>query len=313
EQVKEYSIPMKSISEAIYLRNYILKNYETALNQTDPQQTGAYMTVAVVGGGPTGVELAGALAEMKRYILPKDYPELDFSLMNVYLFEASDRLLNGMSTKASVKAEQYLKDLGVKVFLRTAVKDYDGKTIVLSEDRKLLSRTLVWAAGVSGKIIPGIPTEAIARANRIQVDEFNRIKGLTDVFAVGDLCYLQTIDYPSGHPQVAQVAIQQAGLLAKNIQRMEKGESLKPFHYTDRGSMATVGRNLAVADLPGLKIQGFMAWVLWLFVHLMSLVGIKNRFMTFINWVWNYLTFDQSLRLLIKPKIKKEKTIPSSS
>lgn len=304
QQVKENCVPMKSISEAIYLRNYILKNYEAALRQTVPSEAGALMTVAVVGGGPTGVELAGALAEMKRYILPKDYPELDFSLMKVYLFEASGKLLNGMSAQASSKAEKYLRRMGVNVFPDTAVKDYDGKTITLSNGEKINSKTLVWAAGVTGKPIAGIPTELVTRANRILVNDHNLVLGFPNIFAIGDLCCMRTTDYPNGHPQVAQVAIQQARLVSRNIKRIEQNKPQVSFHYINKGAMATVGRNLAVADLPGFKMHGFIAWILWLFVHLMSLVGIKNRFLIFINWVWNYITFDQSLRLLIKPKIK---------
>ncbi len=304
QQVKENSIPMKSISEAIYLRNYILKNYEAALQQTVTSEIEAFMTICVVGGGPTGVELAGALAEMKRYILPKDYPELDFSLMKVYLFEASGKLLNGMSAQASSKAEKYLRRMGVNIFPGTAVKDYDGKTITLANGKKINSKTLVWAAGVTGKPIAGIPAELITRTNRILVDEVNLILGYPNIFAIGDICCMKTVNYPNGHPQVAQVAIQQARLVANNIIRIEKNKPKRPFHYINKGAMATIGRNLAVADLPGFRVHGFIAWILWLFVHLMSLVGIKNRFLIFINWVWNYITFDQSLRLLIKPKIK---------
>ncbi|WP_243421808.1 NAD(P)/FAD-dependent oxidoreductase [Marinifilum breve] len=302
KNIEEFSIPMKSVSEAIFLRNSILRNYEKALNESDPEKAANYMNIVLVGGGPTGVELAGALAEMKSEILPKDYPELDFSLMNVYLFEASDKLLNGMSEKASAKAKKFLEKLGVIVRTNARVADYDGLTIRLDDDEEFKSYTMVWAAGVAARPIKGISENASVRAGRLQVDQYNKIVGLDNVFAMGDLAYQTEGKFENGHPQVAQVGLQQAGNLAKNFKRLLQNKEIKAFHYTDRGSMATIGKNLAVADLPGMKMQGFFAWVLWLFVHLMAIVGVKNRFFILINWVWNYFTSDQSLRVLIRPK-----------
>lgn len=302
KNIEEFAIPMKSVSEAIFLRNSILRNYEKALNESDPQKAANYMNIVLVGGGPTGVELAGALAEMKSEILPKDYPELDFSLMNVYLFEASDRLLNGMSDKASTKAKAYLEKLGVIVKTEARVADYDGLKISLADNEEFFSYTLVWAAGVIARPIRGISEIAATRGGRLRVDLFNKIAGFKNVYAIGDLAFQQEGDFQNGHPQVAQVGLQQAGNLAKNLKKIVSGEKMKPFHYMDRGSLATIGKNLAVADLPGMKMQGFIAWVLWLFVHLMAIVGVKNRFFILINWIWNYFTSDQSLRVLIRPK-----------
>lgn len=301
KNIEQFGIPMKSVSEAIFLRNSILRNYEKALNESDPQKAANYMNIVLVGGGPTGVELAGALAEMKTKILPKDYPELDFGLMNVYLFEASDRLLNGMSEAASAKAEEYLSKLGVIVKTNALVKDYDGLKIQLANGELYYSYTLVWAAGVVARPIKGISEMASSRGGRIRVDLFNKVAGLNNVYAVGDLALQIEGDYANGHPQVAQVGLQQAGNLAQNLKNLLKNKALKAFHYSDKGSLATIGRNLAVADLPGIKMQGFIAWILWLFVHLMAIVGVKNRFFILINWVWNYFTSDQSLRVLIRP------------
>jgi NADH dehydrogenase len=301
KNIEEFGIPMKSVSEAIFLRNSILRNYEKALNESDPQKAANYMNIVLVGGGPTGVELAGALAEMKNEILPKDYPELDFSLMNVYLFEASDRLLSGMSEKASAKAKTYLEKLGVIVKTEARVADYDGLKISLADGEEFYSYALVWAAGVVAKPIKGISEIAATRGGRLRVDLFNKLSGLNNVYALGDLALQKEGEYQNGHPQVAQVGLQQAAVLGKNLINIQNGKEMKAFHYKDRGSLATIGKNLAVADLPGIKLQGFLAWILWLFVHLMAIVGVKNRFFILVNWVWNYWTSDQSLRVLIRP------------
>ena len=303
ENVKENAIPMKSVSEAIYLRNRILENYEKALNKTDEKEQQALMNIVIVGGGPTGVELAGALAEMKKYILPKDYPELDFSKMQIYLFEAGPRLLQGMLEKSGNEALQSLEKMGVNVFLNRPVEDYDGEMVRTSEGEQFKAQTLIWTAGVTGRAIKGLPEEVLTRNKRIHVDQYNRIKGYKSAFAIGDIAYMETSEYPQGHPQVAQVAIQQADHLAKNLVRYEKGHDMKLFFYEDRGTMATIGRNRAVADLPLIHLRGTVAWLLWLFVHLMAIVGVKNRFFIFINWMWNYITYDQSLRVLIRPKL----------
>lgn len=302
--MREKAIPMKSVSEALMLRNTILQNYEDALLTEDTRKRMGLMNIVVVGGGPTGVEISGTLAEMKKIVLPKDYPELDFKMMQVHLLEGSPKVLNGMSEAASRKAKEYLVQLGVDVRLNARVKDYDGTTVFLEDGTSIHTDTLVWAAGVTGNRIEGLDPAAIAKANRIKVDRFNRVEGYKNIFAIGDIAWMTEENYPNGHPQVAQVAIQEGKLLAKNLKAESEGKPVKAFHYKDLGSMATIGRNKAVADLPKFKFQGFFAWLVWMFVHLMSIVGIKNRLIIFINWVWNYVTYDQSLRLIIKPKTR---------
>jgi len=299
DNLERYSLPMKSTAEAINLRNRILSSFEQANLTEDVADHAKLMSVVIVGGGPTGVELAGSIAEMRRYVLPKDYPELDFSRMKIFLYEASPRLLNGMSEKSGGKAVEFLKRLGVEVNLNTRIEDYDGDKITLSNQSEQFVSNLIWTAGVSGKQTKGIDATLYTRANRVLVDECNRIKALNNVFAIGDACLLEGDDaYPNGHPQVAQVAIQQATNLARNLKTKK---TWKPFSYTDKGSLATIGRNMAVADLPGLHFSGVFAWFLWLFVHLMAIVGVKNRFFIFINWAQSYFSRDQSLRILISP------------
>ena len=302
EGIRKHSIPMKSVSEALFIRNKIIYNYESALNTSDTLERQALMSIVVAGGGPTGVELAGALAEMKRFILPKEYPTLDFSQMNVFLLEGSPRLLNGMSQKAGEKALRFLERLGVKVFLNTMVKDYDGMNIELAEGTRLQSKTLLWAAGIVANPVKGLPEAEFTKGNRIKVDVYNRVEGYNNIFAIGDLAGMITDEYPNGHPQVAQVAIQQAKNLAFNLNHEASSGFSKKFSYKDRGSMATIGKKLAVVDLPFLKFDGFIAWMVWLFVHLMAIVGVKNKINVFLNWAWNYLSLDPSLRLLIRPK-----------
>ena len=301
--IKRKSFPMKSVSEALGLRNRLLENYENALITEDPKEKEGLLNIVVVGGGPTGVELTGAIAEMKKFVLPKDYPELDFHRMHIYLLEASDALLKGMSDQSSHKAYEYLLKLGVKVWLDSRVKDYDGKNVILENGTTLRTDTLIWAAGVTGNRIEGFKPESYFRSNRFLVDRFNKVNGYECVYAIGDIAFMTEKDYPAGHPQVAQVAIQQARNLAANFERMTKNKQPEPFSYKDLGSMATVGRNLAVVDLPFIRFQGFVAWLVWMFIHLMSIVGVKNRLLIFINWLWNYFTYDQSLRLIIRPRV----------
>ena len=301
QEISEKAIPMKSVSEALFLRNRILEDYEQALTVTDYDERQTYLDIVIAGGGPTGVELAGAFAEMKKYILPKDFPELNADEMDIFLVEGGPRLLSGMSETASQNALQYLEGLGVQVLLNTLVTGYNGNTITTKEGREIYSRKLIWAAGIKGDFPEGIPQHAIVRGNRIKVDPVHQVEGMNQVYAIGDLAYQTEPAYPNGHPQVAQVAMQQAQNLANNMARSIKNQPLREFHYKDLGSMATIGRNKAVVDLPRFKFKGAFAWYVWLFVHLFQLIGVKNRLFVFMNWVSNYFTYDQSLRLIIKP------------
>lgn len=298
KNMEEFAIPMKSVSEAMAMRNRLIQSFEKAVTLRDQNARRALLNVVVVGGGPTGVEVAGAVAEMKKFVLPKDYPDLNFDAMQITLIEGSHTLLGGMSEHASEKALFYLRRLGIKVMLNTRVTDFDGNLLSIGET-KIETKTVIWAAGISGIVPDGLPEESVSRDKRIFVDRYNKVKGVTDIFAIGDVCLMSTPDHPKGHPQVAQVAIQQGLNLSNNFSRMKRNSELKPFEYKDRGSMATIGRNRAVADLPFVKFSGFIAWLTWMFVHLMAIVGVKNRLLIFINWMWNYLTYDQSLRLIL--------------
>lgn len=310
KNIIENAMPMKSVSEALAIRNRMLQNFEDALSAETLEERLGLMNIVIVGGGPTGVEIAGTLAEMKRHILPKDYPELNFDSMQIYLYESSSEVLEVMSDEASVKAKQYLTDLGVNLRLGVRIADFDGKYAFTNTGDRLRTNNLIWAAGVKANGLEGIPTTAYGRGGRVIVNRFNQVEGFKNVFALGDLALMTEEKYPNGHPQLAQPAMQQGELLAKNFARLLNGQEMKPFTYKDLGSMATVGRNLAVVDLPFWKFQGFFAWMTWMFVHLISIVGVKNRLLIFINWLWNYVTYDQSLRLIIKPKIIKEKLEP---
>ena len=265
------------------------------------------MNFVVVGAGPTGVETSGALAEMKRFVLPKDYPEIDFNRMNIYLLDSAPKVLNGMSAISSEKAHLYLEKLGVNVLLGDAVDAFDGKVVQLSNGKSIRTNTLIWAAGVKGNKLEGLKPESIGNGDRFIVDETNLIKGYPNIYAIGDIALMPTEENHRGYPQVAQVAIQQAANLAENFKRMTKDKPLRAFKYTDLGSMATVGRNLAVVDLPFIKFQGFLGWLVWMVIHLKSILGVKNKVLIFINWFWNYITYDQSLRLIIKTRSKPRK------
>jgi len=306
KNIEKYSIPMKSTSEALSLRNLILQNYENALSAQTQDAKEGLMNIVVVGGGPTGVEVSGALAEMKKYVLPKDYKELDCSKINIYLLEASPRVLNVMSEKTSEKTTKYLKKLGVNVISSAKVLDYDGKTVTIADKPSIRTDTLIWVAGIGGMKFEGIKPESYTRGNRLKANRFFQVEGYENIFVVGDMAFVTEEKYPNGHPQVARAAIQQAQHLGKNFKLMQKNLPLLGFSYKNWGSLATIGRNLAVAELPFGKFYGFFAWAMWIFVHLMTMVGIKNRLLIFINWFWNYITYDQSLRLIIKSKEKKE-------
>ena len=300
--IEYFSVPMKTVSEALYIRNKIISNYERAINIEKMDDRKSLMNVVIVGGGPTGVELAGAMAELRNNVFPKDYPELNFSNMKVVLIEAGPKLLAAMSAESQQHSLKYLNDLGVEVMLDTKVHDYDGETVKLEGKDPIHTHTLLWAAGIKPNYIEGLGQEHYAPNGRIYVDEYNEILGENGIFVLGDVALLREENYPKGHPQVAQVALQQAENLGKNLLKVAEGKERKPFHYKDLGSMATVGRKRAVVDLPFVKFQGMMAWLTWLFVHLMAILGVKNKMFIFMDWAWNYLSFDPSLRLLIKPK-----------
>lgn len=304
QNIIEKALPMKSVSEAIALRNRILQNFEDALSVETEDERDGLMDVVVVGGGPTGVELCGTLAEMKRTVLPSDYPELDFNMMQIYLIQSGGELLEPMSENAHKKSAEYLRELGVDVRLNTRVKDFDGRTVFMNDGTTLRSNNLIWAAGVRATPLAGLPNEVVSKGGRVAVNRFNQVQGFTDVFAIGDVAMMVEGDkWPEGHPQVAQPAIQQGKLLAKNLLRLRRNLPMKEFVYKDLGTMATIGRGLAVVDLPWLKFSGALAWLTWLMVHLMAIVGVKNRLLILINWMWNYLTYDNSLRLIIRQKL----------
>lgn len=304
DAIEKNSMQMKSAPDALFIRNRILKNFEKALNKEKKEDVSAYLNVTIIGGGPTGVELAGAVAEMKKYVLPKDYPELDMGNMKIMLFEASPRLLAGMSQEASVTAKKYLEKLGVEVRTNTAVLNYDGRILSLPNNENINVKNVIWAAGVTSNRIEGISESSYGRSDRLLVNRFNQVEGHANIFALGDNSLMTEEAYPNGHPQVAQVALQQASLLSSNIRKIMTNSPLKPFHYNDKGSLATVGRHLAVADLPFGKFKGFIAWMLWSIVHLLSIIGVKNKIFILLDWIWKYITYDQALRLLIKHKAK---------
>ncbi|MEZ5035367.1 MAG: NAD(P)/FAD-dependent oxidoreductase [Chitinophagaceae bacterium] len=312
-----HAFSMKSTVEALQLRYRLLQLFEEAQCETDEIELQRMMNIVVVGAGPTGVEVSGALAEMKKYVLPKDFPELDFSKMHIYLLEGAEKTLATMSEKSSAQSRKYLQRLGVEVMTTTMVKDYDGQEILLQDGQKIPTTTVIWAAGIKGNIPEGIAPELIARGHRIKVDRHCRVEGFSTIYAIGDLAYMETPKFPNGLPQVAPVAMQQAKMLAKNLIMQERKSNLKNqfvFEYRDKGSMATVGRNLAVVDIPKPKMhfRGFFAWMIWMGLHLMLILGVKNRFFVFMNWLYNYATYDQNLRLIFrefdKQKIRTTKT-----
>lgn len=303
KNIEASALPMKSVSESMRLRNTILQNLERAETEDNEARKQALMNIAIVGGGPSGVEIAGVLAEMKQTILPRDYPDLDTSCMHIYLINATPRLLGAMSERSSREAEKALKELGVEVMTNCMVTDYVDKELVLKDGQRISAETVIWVSGIKANNIDGIPAESIGHAGRILVDRFNRVKGLKDVYAIGDQCIVEGDEaYPYGHPQLAQVAIQQAKTLAKNLIRQEKGETEQPFSYHNLGTMATIGRKKAVVEIGKFKFGGFFAWLLWLIVHLRSILGVKNKTIVFLNWMWSYLNYKQSLRLILKAK-----------
>jgi NADH:ubiquinone reductase (H+-translocating) len=303
ENIASNAFPMKSTVEALQIRHRLVQNFEDALLAKDPLQYQKFMNIAIAGGGPTGVEVAGALADMKKYVLPKDYPEHDFSKMNIYLLEGGPRTLGPMSEKSSEDSCKYLKKMGVTVLKNTLVKDYDGEQVLLGDGKTIPTKTVIWAAGIKGNVPAGIDQSLVVRGNRIKVDRHCKVEGTQNIYVLGDLAYMETPKYPKGHPQVASVAIAQADVLARNLVLSErKSNKIYEFEYFDKGSMATIGRNRAVVDIPKpkLHLNGFFAWLIWMSLHLFLILGVKNRIMTFINWIYNYFTYDQNLRLIFK-------------
>jgi NADH dehydrogenase len=305
---------MKSTVEALQIRHRLVQNFEDALLAKDPLEYQKLMNIVITGGGPTGVEVAGALADMKRYVLPKDYPEHDFSKMNIYLLEGGPRTLGPMSEKSSEDSCRYLTKMGVTIMTNSLVKDYDGEQVLLGDGKTIPTKMVIWAAGIKGNVPEGIDKSLIVRGNRIKVDRHCKVEGTDNVYVLGDLAYMETQKYPKGHPQVASVAIAQADVLAKNLRLMEsKSNRIYEFEYHDKGSMATVGRNLAVVDIPKPKLHfnGFFAWFIWMSLHLFLILGVKNKLMTFINWIYNYFTYDQNLRLIFKEFYRPKKSAPA--
>lgn len=320
KNIEEWAIPMKTVPEAMGLRNALLSNFERALTCATEEERQELLNVVIVGGGATGVEIAGALAEMRRYVIPYDYPDMDSSLMHIYLIEAGDRLLAGLSQESSQKAYEFLKSMGVDIQFGKMVTDYRDHKVVMKDGTEIPTRTFLWVSGIRANAMPGIDESHLGRGFRFKVDEYNHIPGVEDVFVIGDQC-LQTSDaaYPNGHPQVAQVAIQQAKNLAKNLKLINQGadsSELTAFRYKNLGSMATIGRNKAVVEIGKFRSQGFFAWVLWLVVHLRSILGVKNKMTVLLNWLWKYVSYNDSIRMItyatkpreVEERMKREQT-----
>ncbi|MCW8980084.1 NAD(P)/FAD-dependent oxidoreductase [Altibacter sp.] len=302
KNIETHSMPMKTVPQALNIRSLMLQNIEAADITDDPEARKRYLNFVIAGAGPTGVELAGALAEFRKGILENDYPELEEEDMGVHLLEGFDRVLPPMSEQSSKKAQRFLEKLGVEVHLNTMVEDFDGTTVTTKDGKTFKTATFIWAAGVTGAPIAGIDGEAlIQKTNRYKVDRFNRVAGFEGIYALGDVALMETEDFPKGHPQVAQPAIQQGKHLGKNLKRMFEQKELKPFSYYDKGTMATIGRNKAVVDLKKWHFAGAFAWFLWMFVHLWFLAGFRNRVVTFFNWTYNYINYDRAARLIIRP------------
>ncbi len=310
-EIQKKAIAMKAVEDALALRNTILTNFEKALQIKDEIQLNSLMDFVIVGGGPTGVELAGALSELRKHVFPKDYPELNFVNMDIHLIQSGPQLLKGMSDQAASEAKEILEQAGVKLWLNCRVKSYDGFKVQLDTGESLCTRTLIWAAGVTGTFLDGLDRSIGTTGNRLKVDPYGRVQGYENVFAIGDIAAMSTEEHPEGYAMMAQPAIQQGKWLGKNFRRLLRNEDLQPFRYNDQGSMATIGRNKAVADLKVFgktyKTQGFRAWFIWMFVHLMSLIGFRNRLVVFINWMWAYFTYDTGIRLIIG---KKKENVP---
>jgi NADH dehydrogenase len=310
ENIKKNALPMKTIDDAINLRNHMLLNMEKAVRTTDLEEKERLLTIVIAGGGPTGVEVAGMLAEMGRRIVAREYPEITDLRARIHLIDAGHVLLAPMSKKSQEEATKVLTKLGVRLKMNVAVKDYVDGNVILANGESIPTCALIWASGVTGRQVPGLPAEVIGRGRRIMVDEFNKVKGMSNIYAIGDIA-LQTTDakFPNGHPQLAQVAIQQGTLLSSNLKRLVSNEPLKPFHYNDKGSLAIISKYKAVADLPKLFLKGFVAWLIWLFIHLIPLAGFRNKVDLALSWLWSFITNDPTLRLIIRPRAKDRHTI----
>lgn len=302
KEIERNSMSMKTIPQSLNIRSLILENFEQAVLTTNEADKNALINFVLVGAGPTGVELAGALAEMKRAILQKDYPDLDISKMEINLIQSGDRVLNTMSEKSSAAAEKFLVDLGVIVHKNVRVTNYDGRTITTNSDLTFETATVIWTAGVQGAKVAGLDSKSLVeKVERIRVNQFNQVVGYNNIFAIGDIASMESEKYPQGHPMMAQPALQQGDLLGENLVKLIDNKPMKPFEYNDKGSMATIGRNLAVVDLPKYHFNGVFAWFVWMFVHLFSLIGFKNKAVVFLNWVYNYVRFDREGRLIVRP------------
>lgn len=305
DEMSEQTMSLKTTAEALFNRNQVLESFEKAQNTANLQERDKLMTFVIVGGGATGIELAGALAELKRFILPQDYPDLETEKMRIVLIDAASRLLSAFSQQSSDEVKSYLEKKGVEVWLNLSVHSYKDNALVLSDNSTIQSSNVFWVAGVKANSLPGLPQESYGASNRLKVDVYNKVVGSSNIFAIGDTALMVTDKYPKGHPQVVQPAIQQAANLVHNLNSIEKGATLTPFLYHNKGAMATIGRNNAIVELKKFRFSGFPAWAVWLFIHLMSIVGVKNRLFIFIDWMWSYFTYDPSLRLIIKPLNKR--------
>lgn len=314
QKIQNNSMAMKTIPQSLNIRSLVLENLEAALLTQDIKEQEALMNIVIVGAGPTGVELAGAFAEMKKHVLPKDYPDLDIRKMEINLIQGSSKVLDAMSVKSSNKANEFLRKLGVSIWLNEQVTDYSDQVVRTKSGKVFHAETVIWTAGVMGATVDGFDSEIIQRGNRLKVNEFNQVEGFTNIFAIGDVASVITESTPIGHPMMAQPAIQQGDLLAQNLARLIANKPLKPFVYNDKGSMATIGRNKAVVDLPKWQFSGVFAWFVWMFIHLISLIGFRNKLVVFWNWVYNYLVFDRQGRLIVRPyKRKNEESFSEES
>jgi NADH dehydrogenase len=302
KNIENNAVWMKTIPQALNLRSLIFENLEQASITENPDDRKSMLTFVIAGAGPTGVELSGAIAELRNHIIKKDYKDFDADEIEIHLLEGADKVLPPMSEDSSKDAHKYLSKMGVNIHLNTMVKDYKNKVVTTRNGDSYLTENFIWSAGVHGAPVEGLKAECLMdKTNRYKVDKYNQIHGYDNVFAIGDIAQMSTEDWPKGHPMVAQPAIQQGKHLAKNILKRIKGEKMLPFEYFDKGSMATIGRNKAVVDIGKFQLGGFLAWYIWMFVHLWFLIGIKNRLVTFLNWVYSYINYDKSERLIIRP------------